>query len=340
MATEDDDFSVGIKGHLDAATNSGGLSLATRSRFIAALDRLLGGFFDLPAAWLDARAERIRVDSTLRNQIAQSYTDRVKVAISEGRVEDARLLAVQAPGQIREIERTANLAAVIREASERVTEGDTEGPSPESENAHVDDDWLNRFRHFASEASSNEMRTLWARVLAGEVKKPGQFGAAALRFIFELDLEMSNRCERISARVLRGGIYPDDQEQTGQFFMDALTLQAEGLLTGVGGTVNGKMEFNSEGRLIIGTPDCFLDMEGTPNKKLSLGIWVVTPLGLQIFSLLPAPKVDQNLKLLASRIDQSDVKSLKLLKLGGPAPNGGRHILFQEELKKAGHQPS
>src|SRR5208283_1459027 len=46
---------------------------------------------------------------------------------------------------------------------------------------------LNIFERYAEDASSETMRALWARVLAGEIRRPGQFSLRTLRFMSELD---------------------------------------------------------------------------------------------------------------------------------------------------------
>src|SRR3546814_19471102 len=55
-----------------------------------------------------------------------------------------------------------------------------------------DDDWMNRFMRFAEDASSERLQELFARILAGEVVRPGSFGAATLRAVSELDQSIAN----------------------------------------------------------------------------------------------------------------------------------------------------
>src|SRR3546814_13011379 len=55
-----------------------------------------------------------------------------------------------------------------------------------------DDDWMNRFMRFAEDASSERLHELFARILAGEVVRPGSFGAATLRAVSELDQSIAN----------------------------------------------------------------------------------------------------------------------------------------------------
>lgn len=43
--------------------------------------------------------------------------------------------------------------------------------------------WVNQWSKFAQDASSEEMQSLWGRILAGEVKQPGSFSPRTLQFL-------------------------------------------------------------------------------------------------------------------------------------------------------------
>src|SRR3546814_8158914 len=81
---------------------------------------------------------------------------------------------VYLPVQVR---RAANLVKIVHSAAEHVADTATENAQP----APPDDDWMNRFMRFAEDASSERLQELFARILAGEVVRPGSFGAATLR---------------------------------------------------------------------------------------------------------------------------------------------------------------
>ena len=62
----------------------------------------------------------------------------------------------------------------------------------------VDEDWLFRWRDAASVVSSEELQTLWGRVLAGEIKSPGSFSLRTLEF-----LKISRRRRRSKLKSCR-----------------------------------------------------------------------------------------------------------------------------------------
>ena len=50
----------------------------------------------------------------------------------------------------------------------------------------VDEDWVERFVSHARMVGDPEMRTLWARILAGEVNKPGSYSRRTLSTLSDL----------------------------------------------------------------------------------------------------------------------------------------------------------
>jgi hypothetical protein len=49
------------------------------------------------------------------------------------------------------------------------------------------EDWLANFESYAEEASSDQLRTLFARLLAGEIRKPSSISPMTLHFVSMLD---------------------------------------------------------------------------------------------------------------------------------------------------------
>ncbi len=68
--------------------------------------------------------------------------------------------------QFQEEKRQSNIVAVIGQAAQEL--GDREVQDHE-----VDHDWTARFFNDVQDVSSEEMQQLWAKILAGEVERPG-----------------------------------------------------------------------------------------------------------------------------------------------------------------------
>ena len=72
----------------------------------------------------------------------------------------------------------------------------------EPPNRTVDNDWLLRWRDSAGKVSSKDLRDVWARVLAGEIKSPGSFSLRTLEFLKNLSQAEARSIQRLAPFVL------------------------------------------------------------------------------------------------------------------------------------------
>lgn len=79
-----------------------------------------------------------------------------------------------------EEKRQRNIQEVLRRAADAATS--TEVPDHEP-----DHDWTARFFNSVQDVSSEEMQTLWAKILAGEVERPGNTSTRTLSILRDLD---------------------------------------------------------------------------------------------------------------------------------------------------------
>ena len=89
--------------------------------------------------------------------------------------------------RFQEEKRQRNLVAVVHQAAEELGNGDKEVP-----NEPTDHDWTARFFDDVQDVSSPEMQLLWAKVLAGEVEKPGNTSIRTLSILRNLDQRTAN----------------------------------------------------------------------------------------------------------------------------------------------------
>lgn len=338
MAEQSDEIGVSISGAIDAATNSGQLSVQTKSRFLGAVDRLLGAFFDLPAAWIDNWRSSSVSSAEIKREFREHQAKLVREALDRNDEQEARRLQLRAAAELRDLEHTLNIAAVVGETARLL--GDdadradaTTNDSVEADVPPLNDDWLNRFQQYASVASSDELRHMWARILKGETNRPGSFSASALRFVAELDQSMAQRCEAISRRVINGSIFPTEAEQRGASLNNALALQAIGLLTGVGGLLTQNLTVPGDGRLLWIADEEALEIKAPPGYVFELTVYFITDLGAEIFTLLAKPETENNLKMIFSAADSGVVTEAWFYRLASVLPDGSRPILSKEALK-------
>ena len=82
--------------------------------------------------------------------------------------------------QFQEEKRHGNIGSVVGQTAELL--GDQEVPDQEP-----DHDWTARFFNYIQDVSSEEMQSLWAKVLAGEIERPGSVSIRSLSILRNLD---------------------------------------------------------------------------------------------------------------------------------------------------------
>ena len=112
--------------------------------------------------WLGLEARAIE-----RNADAEAYATVRKIDAENA----ATLIRLQGEEQVanymlaREKRKLNNVQNVIEQAQQHFVEGEQVSDEP------VNQDWVNRFFTIVEDVSDVEMQQLWARILAGEVKK-------------------------------------------------------------------------------------------------------------------------------------------------------------------------
>jgi len=129
----------------------------------------------------------------------------------------------------------ANKASVVQQAVDYLGQSSPEGKSElESDAAEVDPDWLNHFGRHAEMASSEKVRDLWAKVLAGEVRQPGSFSLTTMRLLAELDQRMASWFQDEAEFRIRGEFILKPDDFTKERLERLVFLEQVGLIHHVG----------------------------------------------------------------------------------------------------------
>jgi hypothetical protein len=189
-----------------------------------AISRLVAGAVDIPAAWMNQFAQGIKDKTEAKSAVSKAVGDAAaQLAVSNPEIVKRAahsLLSKQIRGQ-------ANREAVAKKTAE-VLNDETDQPQPE-QTQKVDDDWLNVFEKYAEDASSERLQILWARILAGQIRRPKAFSLQTLRFVSELDEKAATLFEKYVPRVVMGDFIPYP-ENSGVEFSELLRLEELGLL--------------------------------------------------------------------------------------------------------------
>lgn len=100
----------------------------------------------------------------------------------------------------RHIQGEINLAKTILKAEQELLGQEMVAPEED-----IEIDWINRWRDYALNVSSDEVQALWARLLAGEVKSPGRFSFRTMEFLKNLTKHEAKEIEQIVPFIFKEG---------------------------------------------------------------------------------------------------------------------------------------
>jgi hypothetical protein len=305
---------TGKKDHLDseisvsAEITETGLNASAKSRALVAFDRLIGSALDVPAAKLETVASKIRTMAGINNALIKSEGEAAQRKLTQHVDLGDRVIE----GFFKEYaKKQLNRDAVVEEVIEVL-----KLPKPEDKvevKGAIDEDWLNSYEKYASEASSERFRKLWAQVLAGEIRKPGKFSLATLRFMSELDAQIAKVFEAAIQVRSHGGyiIKPDKIE--GLELLDFKFLQEIGLLHD--GDLGIELEPKNGKPMLIQERDYgLLITPKNTDKPIHLKIVRITRIGQEISTILPPSDSQIFLRQVAKKIEEKAV-SIDLVKI-------------------------
>ena len=146
----------------------------------------------------------------------------------------------------------------------------------------------NRFEEYASKASTENVRDLWARVLSGEIRRPGSFSLATLRLLAVLDKQTATWFQqeaefRWGAQILRM-----DKNLAGESLKRLSFLEEMGLIqfvSPVGGVVTKIKSDGPNNTSIIVEGDLCLEIHH--NSNIEVPVIPLTHIGHEIATVLP-----------------------------------------------------
>lgn len=281
---------------LGTAFDKQGFSIKGKSRALAAVDRLAGALFDIPAAYLDRVGTSVR-DTTARTTALQNAETRLILDFVAG--DDAYGKAIVNGYLASRIPKVSNKLHVLRGALEHLA---AEPPIEDADGASdtLDEDWLNHLDAHAERASSERVRDLWARVLAGEIRSPRSFSLATLRLLSELDATVAAVFERETVHRLELGcvLRPENEALVDQRLEDLSFLEEVGLFQSVRGftvarePVSGYVHWR-EGDWVLAC---------RTKATLRLQVIGLTRVGREIAGILPPPDPLEVLERIAERL--------------------------------------
>ena len=187
----------------------------------------------------------------------QSLTEGNMTALITGKVTGGSI-TIENVNQITQIfdfqssKRQNNVKSVVEETA-KLVEGKDVPDSP------INHDWTARFFNYIQDVSSEDIQPLWARILAGEVERPGSVSLQTLSILRDLDHTIAKRFEKLCSCSMFLGI-------PGKVYFDgrvcSLGRRAGNNALGQYGLDYGVLNSLSEYRLITTDLSSWIDYRG------------------------------------------------------------------------------
>jgi hypothetical protein len=245
--------------------------------------RFISGAGDVPLSYLERWAARIRSDTDAQKMI----TSAVASAARKSATKDSALVE-------RARDRWTRQLAARQETREKIgiraLDVLAEGELPSGATA-PSEDFMRAFEDMAEKASSAELVDLMARILAGEIRKPGSVSRRTLAVVPILDQEIVSALAEVRPFLLYGGWLYDgwihtppsaEAEWRRRFeLLSSVSISSE-VSTGV------LAEQNGISIVRVGTKAIVIAVKPSI-VGWALGAAYLTPIGRELISLLPLP---------------------------------------------------
>jgi hypothetical protein len=163
-------------------------------------------------------------------------------------------------------------------------------PGPSDAKADIDDDWLNVFAGHAARVSKEEMQSLWARVLAGEIRQPGTFRLRSLSALSLIDAKEARLVHDHMNLVVEGTALYVGAKIDFVAFHVLLELESIGVIQGVGSSM--KLEFDvlpEKPATLRLSGNYAIRIESKTERAVTLNnICALTPFGSELVKLAQA----------------------------------------------------
>lgn len=252
---------------------------------IKALDRLVGAAVDLPVAWLKQKTAKIDTKTESFKLVEASIAK--SAALSAGGDSEIAQRALNTLVR-KEYRKQTNREAVAAAMVEDLRDETSDNTAPSDPAIELDDDWLNVFEQYAENASSEKLQGLWGKVLAGEIRRSGQFSRKTLRFLSEISQADALDFETFAKSSFgdfapRKSVEPKDNANIAHL----ITLEASGLIQGVSAIGLSKtFTFSESGQVFLNEGNLAICLTGEPGTEVTYAVIPLTALGQEVLCLI------------------------------------------------------
>lgn len=196
----------------------------------------------------------------------------------------------------KELRRQDNIAYIVNEAIKQIELKELVSDE------EVDPDWTTRFINIAQDISNEEMKNLWAQILAGEVAKPRTYSLRTLECLKNITKEEAELFVRVSSFVLNIDfspyIYKNGKilESKDIKYMDIQKLIEIGLLNASENTCVARPIESETPITITNLKKIGICGNKTKKRKIEIPIYTFTSAGHELLNLTKLNSEDDFLK--------------------------------------------
>lgn len=291
---------------LSAELTESGIKAAAKSRTLSAIDRLVGNFLDLANPLLERFTRLMREKTETQANIIQAYGDAAAQFAKEDK-ELARQFAVHvASKELKKFNNRKDVATKtvdLLKSETGETNADVEG--------QISDQWMEVFSDFAEKATQDDVKDLWAHVLAREINQPNSFSIRTLRVISELDRDTAKLFQRYTSKIIDGLLLKDDPSP--ESFKELTALDEAGLIMYSNDWTPNILRTDENGRNDLRVRDFVFACSGQKNAEYKVYVIPVTTAGREIISILPPLDIQIGLDAIGAKLSEV-FDSVKLTK--------------------------
>ena len=146
--------------------------------------KLSAGLLNIPLQAIERHLSEKKSDSDARIMVTQTVAQRISEQLDVPE-EYVTLAVAKSFGNI--VQEQLNLDSVFEKTQQSLQNTPQDETQADRNIEEISDDWLNQFREYACQKSSEEAQDLFSKVLAGEIRKPGSFSLRALTTLSDMD---------------------------------------------------------------------------------------------------------------------------------------------------------
>jgi hypothetical protein len=292
-----------------------------------AANRLILGLVEVPAAALAAKAKDINHEQVIRERVRDALAKEATAQISGNIEVGERALDYFVADLFRKQE---NREEVLRHAVEELAQSPDSMTGQPAAAQSLDDDWLNDFGRHAENVSTERMRNLFGRILAGEIRRPGSYSMFTMDLLAKIGNNEATAIVSIAPYIIENFFILTPRSQSVLTFELSSKLGALGIFTSTSiGSVSANYKFTTGiPNIIPGKYSAMLpSVSGRPlafiatsePKSISFPCSILTQVGKEVLSLHACDLEPVMLSEFASHLSSQDAE----LYLGDIASGSG-----------------